>query len=217
MGVINCINLNGTTVGEETVGAGRIDYAMDALGSVTGTLAGSTLQNIYAYKPYGGQLSKIGPAPDPAFTWVGSRGYRATERQFSEVYVRARTYSITVSRWITRDPLWPSQRSYTYPTVPTHLTDPSGPQTYLDIFDECLGVVTHKQGLCQRNAYDKFSADTIQCQGLPNPDFALCAAPAMAQYVIEIAACRAREAWRFEICQMEFEACIAGSKAARAA
>src|SRR5689334_17180341 len=107
MGVTNYITVNELIVGEEFLGGGRTDYAVDALGSVTGTLVGGVLQNTYAYKPFGAQLAKIGGGNDPNFLWVGSSGYWPTPRTWCEFYVRARHYSHAFCRWSTHDPLWP--------------------------------------------------------------------------------------------------------------
>ena len=77
MPVTNYYTVDGEIIGERT-GASRVNYATDALGSVTGTLVGDALQSTYAYKPYGALLAKTGAGADPKAQWVGSLGYRAT-------------------------------------------------------------------------------------------------------------------------------------------
>jgi len=127
--VTNYVAVNGIIIGEEIVGAGRTDYATDALGSVTATLVSGTLQNTYAYKPYGGRLAKSGAGSDPDFAWVGLIGYKQTGRDYADVYVRARTYSSVTSRWATIDPMWPIEHAYGYAACsPQTFTDSSGMQ-----------------------------------------------------------------------------------------
>jgi hypothetical protein len=106
--------VEGEIIGERSE-AGRINYGVDALGSVTSTMAGDSVQNTYAYKPYGALLSKTGTGADPSFLWVGTPGYRYTGRSHSDYYVRARHYDSTTGRWSTVDPLWPFQPQYGYP------------------------------------------------------------------------------------------------------
>jgi RHS repeat-associated protein len=110
MPVTTYYSANSVLLGESDSSGNRLDYLTDALGSVVGTVtstAGTAAQlgNRYRYKPYGTQYVKTGSAPDPAFTWVGSYGYRQTARQFSDVYVRARHYSTGLGRWATQDRL----------------------------------------------------------------------------------------------------------------
>ena len=59
MPVTNYCTVDGEIIGEGTSGS-EINYATDALGSVTGTLVGDQLQNTYAYQPYGALLAKTG-------------------------------------------------------------------------------------------------------------------------------------------------------------
>jgi hypothetical protein len=62
--------VDGVIVAERT-SAGRIDYATDALGSVTGALVSNQLANTYAYKPYGALLAQSGSGMTPKQQWVG--------------------------------------------------------------------------------------------------------------------------------------------------
>ena len=50
-------SVNRMILGERSPGSGRVNYAPDANGSVTGTVVAGATQNLYAYKPYGGLLS----------------------------------------------------------------------------------------------------------------------------------------------------------------
>jgi RHS repeat-associated protein len=136
MPVTNYFSLNGQIIGEQTTGGSRIDYAVDALGSVTGTLVNGAIQNTYSYKPHGALLAKSGAGADPAFGWVGSYGYKNTGRTSAESYVRARTYSQALLRWTTKDPsagasagpnLRRTQQPYQYGNQnPASGIDPSG-------------------------------------------------------------------------------------------
>ncbi len=127
MGTTNYINLGSSIIGEESIGGSRVDYATDAIGSVTGTLVASALQNVYFYNPYGSLLQKSGFGADSTVGWCGTAGYRQTNRVAADVYVRARTYSTSALRWLERDPLWPEQQAYAYAgSGPISLIDASG-------------------------------------------------------------------------------------------
>lgn len=91
--------VGGEILAERTAGGGRVNYGVDALGSVTSTLVVDAVQNRYSYKPYGSELSRSGAGADPSFRWVGSLGYRQTGRVYSESYVTARHYAQTLGRW----------------------------------------------------------------------------------------------------------------------
>ena len=165
MPVTNYYTIDGEIIGEKTTGGSRVDYLTDALGSVTVTVDQSAqVVNAYRYKPYGTQLSKTGVAADPAFQWVGTRGYRQTGRQYSETYVRARHYSSALGAWTTQDPIR-SRGGWNYygyvQQSPTVWTDPSGL-----IFDPiscgaCIGVGV--VGLSLLLACVKENLSPIQC------------------------------------------------------
>ena len=105
MAVTNYYSINGQIIGESTNGV-RTDYLTDALGSVTGTVNQSgVVINTYRYKPYGDLLSKTGTGADPAFGWVGTQGYKQTQKKFSNFYVRARHYGSAQGKWTTKDPI----------------------------------------------------------------------------------------------------------------
>jgi RHS repeat-associated protein len=130
MPVTNYYTLDGGIVAERTDGA-RIDYFLDALGSVVRTFSeGQTRE--YRYKPYGGQLSASGSGSAPKFRWVGTIGYQPTGRERSEYYVRARHYGTEEGRWTTVDILL-GQYTYASASVVGHV-DPSG------LIDYALGT-----------------------------------------------------------------------------
>jgi len=131
MAVTNYYAVDGELLGEKTAGSSRLDYLTDGLGSVTATLDQSAqVVNTYRYKPYGTQLAKTGTGADPAYTWVGTQGYRQTGRKFSDIYVRARHYSASTARWITKVRLeeqLDGEHSYGYGmNNPVTYVDPSG-------------------------------------------------------------------------------------------
>jgi RHS repeat-associated protein len=120
--------VQGEIVGEKAAGGSRVDYLTDALGSVTATVdSNAQVVNTYRYKPYGAQLEKTGAGTDPRFLWVGSWGYRQTVRQFSDTYIRARTYSQRPARWTSRDPARSHVNPYQYANgSPCQFRDSSG-------------------------------------------------------------------------------------------
>lgn len=127
MAITNYYSVTGQVIGERISAGSRTNYAVDALGSVTGTLVGDSLQNAYSYKPYGSVLDRTGAGPDPWFLWGGSVGYQSTVRAWTECYVRARHLSTALSQWTTRDDSWPLQPPYRYlNNNPLLATDPSG-------------------------------------------------------------------------------------------
>jgi len=92
------------------------DYMIDALGSVTGVVndAGKPIQN-FRYAPYGRVLlGDEGGQGSPVYRWTGNTGSRYTAVKYCEHHNRARFYSVTNQRWITRDPIWPEESAYGY-------------------------------------------------------------------------------------------------------
>jgi len=87
---------------------------VDYLGSVTGITNKTTgaVSSTFRYKPYGAKLS--GGTIGVGFYWTGNTGSRTTGKEYAEQYNRARHYSSVTNQWISRDPLWPRQRSYGY-------------------------------------------------------------------------------------------------------
>ena len=115
--------------------SGRIDYMPDALGSVVATTnATRAMQCIIRYKPFGSIENSSGSKP--AFTWVGSYGYRETGIDQVNYYVRARHYSTNIGSWRSLDPLWPRPSAFLYVLQnPVSSIDPSG-TTSDDLFRE---------------------------------------------------------------------------------
>ena len=60
--------------------------------------------NTYRYNPFGSLLAKTGIGPDPAFGWVGKRGYKPTGNKFSDFNVMFRHYDEVNGMWPNQDP-----------------------------------------------------------------------------------------------------------------
>ena len=123
--------VHGEIIAETTVGSPRVDYLTDAIGSVTATVNQSAqVVNTYRYNPFGSLLAKTGTGPDPAFGWVGTKGYKPTANKFSDFYVRRRSPSSDLGRWSTLDPDRERLRStigyLLVSNMPTIVVDPSG-------------------------------------------------------------------------------------------
>jgi RHS repeat-associated protein len=128
MAVTNYYTVGGEIIGEKVGAGAHTDYLTDALGNVTATMNQSAaIVNTYRYKPYGGLLAKTGVGADPAFTWVGSQGYRQTSKKYSDVYIRARHDDTTSGRWTSTDLYWPIEPAYIYVHAdPMTYSDPLG-------------------------------------------------------------------------------------------
>jgi len=101
-------------------------YVPDTLGSTIGLMnSAGTLTDSWTYWPYGEVRTRTGSNVTP-FTFLGIIGY------FQDVlsklsYVRARFLKCDLARWLTVDPLWPSQPAYGYvENNPLLATDGSG-------------------------------------------------------------------------------------------
>ncbi len=126
MPVTNYYTIDGQMIGYKDAG-GRKDFLTDALGSVTAEVdqTGATKTFDGRYTPYGGDLSSSGTRG--RYGWIGTWGYRETRLAVSSHYVRARHYNWKSGKWITSDPLWPSESGYVYvQNSPIIRKDPSG-------------------------------------------------------------------------------------------
>ncbi|MBA3725476.1 MAG: hypothetical protein H0W86_03260 [Armatimonadetes bacterium] len=123
-------SVNGKLVGQKASGV-RSDYLSDALGSVVAvTDQSAVVQSTFRYKPYGTVLHSTGAGTAPPFGWVGRYGYRATLRDISSTYVRARHYATPIGAWTTKDLVFRSGSRYVYAdAMPTFAIDPSGLQS----------------------------------------------------------------------------------------
>jgi len=111
------------------------------------------------YWPDGEIVSRTGTNPTP-LTFLGVIGY------FQDVlsklfYVRARQLRVDLARWLTVDPLWPEQPSYTYAdNAPVDAVDPSGTFAWLLVIGcgiACGVCVACMSGTCG------YCGSDIQC------------------------------------------------------
>ena len=118
--------VNGKMIGESSGGV-TTTYLADELGSVVATAQGGAIVNRYRYSPYGGLVSRTGTGTDPLFMWVGVFGYRATGRKAATSYIRARHFDSVAAIWLSRDLIWPRERSFSYvANRPNSSVDPTG-------------------------------------------------------------------------------------------
>ena len=109
-------------------------FVPDPLGSVVRVrdTSGNTVYEA-EYDPYGNVQSETGTNPS-SLGYVGTLGY--IKDSASSMYVRARYLLNNLGRWLTKDPLWPSEPGYVYAGgYPTLLTDPIGMAPSGDLFD----------------------------------------------------------------------------------
>ena len=87
-------------------------YVPDPLGN-TAALVDTTgaVTDSWTYWPYGEVQNHTGSSTT-AFTFLGVLGYFTDA--VGRLYVRARYLESILARWLTIDPLWPSQPAYTY-------------------------------------------------------------------------------------------------------
>jgi RHS repeat-associated protein len=116
--------VNGRILGHNKAGVAS-EYLLDPLGSVIGTsTSAGVVSNRTTYWPYGevrtGGVSSVTP-----FGFCGGWGYYTDSS--GSLYVRARYYRPTLTRWQTVDPLWPEESPFGYVRGrPTHVNDASG-------------------------------------------------------------------------------------------
>jgi RHS repeat-associated protein len=118
-------NANGRIIAEKRNGQRRY-HQHDALGNTIALIDDAgTVTNTFSYWPYGElRTSVIGNLPTP-FLYCGQWGYYTDTT--GRIYVRARTYRPVFTRWLTVDPLWPTESSYIYALLsPSTRVDWSG-------------------------------------------------------------------------------------------
>ncbi|MHB8634985.1 MAG: RHS repeat domain-containing protein [Fimbriimonadaceae bacterium] len=216
MGVVTYTTVEGEILSESRDGT-RTDYVPNPLGSTAGLLDSS--QNFVAkltYWPYGEEVGTPYAGPQQ-MRYVGTLGCRK-EGTSGRVGMRARVMIVLNSRFLQFDPLWPEEHAFSYAlNNPTTYSDPSGLMTCEEVRDECIDRASVQQGLCQRRANNRYNYDRRLCKGVPVTHRRMCEAKALGKYVAALAACRANNAWRFALCQEQYEACITGRDAARRA
>lgn len=146
-------NFNGRVVSEARSGT-NLDYVRDTLGS-TAALADATqaLSDTWQYWPYGEVVSHVGSSNTP-LTWVGTLGYYQDLLGLM-YYIRARIERPDLARWLTVDPLWPDEPSYSYALqAPIYTIDPSG---------KLAAVGTPCTDLLRPGDLDENARDLINC------------------------------------------------------
>jgi len=110
---------------EENRGGVVTEYVPDTLGNVIMTTDESgTVTSTTTYWPFGEVSTQTGTNPSP-WGFCGVWGYLTDA--VSRMYVRARHYRADTSRWLTVDPIWPTEPAYVYcRTSPATYIDPSG-------------------------------------------------------------------------------------------
>jgi RHS repeat-associated protein len=109
MAVVYC-NFNGMMVGEIRGGIAT-GYVPDTQGSCIATVSGGVVTSTTDYYPYGEVASSTGTNPSP-WGYIGLLGY--FKDVLNRLYVRARYLRNDLARWLTKDPLWPSEPAYEY-------------------------------------------------------------------------------------------------------
>jgi RHS repeat-associated protein len=102
-------------------------FVPDPLGSVVMVrdTSGNTVYEA-EYDPYGNVQSETGTNPS-SLGYVGTLGY--IKDSASSMYVRARYLLSNLGRWLTKDPLWPSEPGYIYAGAdPISMVDRDGLQ-----------------------------------------------------------------------------------------
>jgi RHS repeat-associated protein len=145
----------------ESRGGVETEYVPDPLGSlVKCKSAAGTYTYSAEYWPYGEVQSESGTNPS-SWSFVGLRGYfRESSRMF---YVRARYLMSDLTRWLSVDPLWPSEPAYGYArATPALVSDPTGLKPPCK--DPCQSLPNDGYGHCvallcsMKNAKDMIDA-----------------------------------------------------------
>jgi RHS repeat-associated protein len=123
MGTVSYLTIGGEIISETRSGV-ESDYVPDSLGSTIALLNSSqTITDTWTYWPYGELQSRSGTNSTP-MQWVGTLGYHHDSSLAQ--YVRSRRLRKDLARWLSADPLWPSEEAYVYVTSsPILLSDPT--------------------------------------------------------------------------------------------
>jgi len=127
VGVTSYLVVGGEILSETRNGV-KSDYIPDPLGSTSALINSSgTITDTFIYWPYGQVRTHVGSSVTP-FVYVGTAGYY-TDVISGRLYIRARFFRPSLTRWQTLDPLWPRERPFLYTAArPTVGVDPSGLQ-----------------------------------------------------------------------------------------
>ena len=127
-------------------------FVSDPLGSVV-MVRDNSGNTVYEaeYDPYGNVQSETGTNPSE-FGYVGTLGY-VKDSAFS-LYVRARYLLTNLGRWLTKDPLWPSEPGFVYAGAA-----PNCSSDYLGLVNGCPPTIGISIATFQvRCAFEKASA-----------------------------------------------------------
>ena len=132
-------------------------FVSDPLGSVV-MVRDTSWNTVYEaeYDPYGKVQSETGTNPSE-FGYVGTLGY-VKDSAFS-LYVRARYLLTNLGRWLTKDPLWPSEPGFVYAgSAPTIWSDPYG-------VSPCHGAEEYAcRRICASRGYVAFNCEIVTVQ-----------------------------------------------------
>ncbi|MEQ1824128.1 MAG: RHS repeat-associated core domain-containing protein [Fimbriimonadaceae bacterium] len=125
-------NMGGRVIATKRAGV-RSYHQHDALGNTIALINDSgVVTDTYTYWPYGELRTSTGSTVNP-FKFCGAWGYYTDTT--GRTYVRARTLRPGLTRWMTVDPLWPSEHSYIYAALnPVTLRDSSGLSATLSVY-----------------------------------------------------------------------------------
>lgn len=167
MATTNYLTARHMTVHENRGGAER-DYLVDRLGSTVALLDNAQSQtDTFSYWPYGETRSRSGSTATP-FMYVGAYGYFTDASGLA--YVRARHLSTGIGAWISRDPIWPRAKAYSYALgAPSRLIDPLGLQASPQCgYGDDISMNCFWQNL-QREFCDEFPSMCQQPSFPPDP------------------------------------------------
>ena len=112
MAVVDYLVVNGILL-SETRGGVESDYIADPLGSTAALMStAGVITDTFTYWPYGQVRSHVGSSVTP-YQYCGTLGYYS-DGASGRVYVDARVYIPSSTRWLTVDPLWPTEQPYLY-------------------------------------------------------------------------------------------------------
>ncbi|MEQ1824213.1 MAG: RHS repeat-associated core domain-containing protein [Fimbriimonadaceae bacterium] len=157
-------NMGGRVIATKRAGV-RSYHQHDALGNTIALINDSgVVTDTLTYSPYGELRTSTGTTTNP-FKFCGAWGYYTDTT--GRTYVRARTLRPGLMRWMTVDPLWPTEVSYGYCK--------SNPSTDIDPYGTCVletGRTWKNQGWCRKGTSDILPGQTNgpSRRNTPHPD-----------------------------------------------
>jgi hypothetical protein len=218
MGVTSYLSVDGEILSETRSGVER-DYLPNPLGSVVALLDSTqTKTDTWTFWPYGEITARTGSSGTP-FTFVGAYGYYGSSNsQLS--YVRMRFLNRSILIWLTKDFLWPMEKSLANDwSNPVSKADPSGnspgnqvygsglPAACVAALANCLQNADNVQNACNRAATDQQARDINACNAFTGIAYTQCITNAGSKYLKAVIACRVLADPLFAKCGADFEAC----------